>query len=129
MSFIPYSTDDGRVPAWEYRPCGAIQPKVGLALAYDSGKLAVATGKPEYICMRHEEAEVASGTVIPVIAVADSITFLTENTASLEAVNEGDAVTISSDGMAVTATTESGVATILRKSGDAVGSDVLVKFK
>lgn len=128
MSFIPYSTDDGRVPAWEYIPAGAITPKVGLALAYNAGKLAVATGKPEYICMR-EEAAVASGTVIPVIAVSPGIVFQTQNTASLASVKEGEAVTLAADGMGITATTSSGVAKILKKHGDAVGSEILVKFE
>lgn len=129
MAFIPYSSDDGRVPAWEYIPAGAITPKIGLALAYSAGKLAIATGKPEYICMRDETAAVASGTVIPVIAVSPGIVFQTQNTASLSSVKEGESVTLAADGMGITATTSSGVAKIVKKHGDAVGSEVLVKFE
>lgn len=129
MAFKIYMTDDGHVPAWEYLPAAAMTPKVGLALAFSSGKLAVATGKPEYICMRDEETAVTAGTIIPVIAVNPGITFATEATAALTAVNEGDAVTLASTGLGITATKTDGVATIVSKAGDAVGSEVLVKFK
>lgn len=129
MAFIPYSTDDGRVPAWEYIPAGAITPKVGLALAFSEGKLAIATGKPLYICMRDEDAAVESGTVIPVIAVSPGIVFQTQNTASLSDVNPGESVTLAEDGMGITATTDSGVAKIVKKHGDDIGSEVLVKFE
>lgn len=129
MSFIPYSTDDGHIPAWLYKPCGAITPKVGLALSYSSGKLGIASGKPEYICMREEGAAVTAGTMIPVIAVTDGIVFKTTNSAALTSVNDGTAVTIAANGLEVTATSTDGVATILGKSGTAVGSDVYVKFK
>ena len=79
--------------------------------------------------MREEEAAVASGTVIPVIAVSPGIVFQTQNTASLASVKEGESVTLAADGMGITATTSSGVAKILKKHGDAVGSDILVKFE
>ena len=42
--FIPYSNEDGRVPAWQYLPCGAIKPSIGMALVQSSGNLAIATG-------------------------------------------------------------------------------------
>ena len=129
--FIPYSTSDGRVPPWEYLPAGAITPKVGLALYLSSGVFAVATGtqKPTHICMRDEAAAVTSGTVIPVIAVQPDIIFETENSASLNGVNIGQAVTIASDGMRATGTTSSGVATIVEKAaGTGTGNRTLVKF-
>ena len=44
MAFMLHTTDDGHIPAWEYLPCSAITPKVGMALTQSSGKLAVATG-------------------------------------------------------------------------------------
>ena len=74
--FIPYKTDDGRVPAWEYLPASAITPKVGLALVLTSGQLAKASGttKPTYICMTEKDAAVTAGEIIPVVRVnADMI--------------------------------------------------------
>ena len=129
--FIPYSTEDGRVPPWKYMPAGAITPKIGLALYLSSGVFAVATGtqKPTHICMREESAAVSSGTIIPVIEIAPDIVFQTENQASLNGVNVGQAVTIHSDGMQVTATTSSGVATIVEKTaGTGTGNRTLVRF-
>ena len=129
--FRPYSTSDGRVLPWKYLPCGAIQPKVGLALYLSSGVFAIATGttKPTHICMREEAAAVASGTIIPVIEIEDDIVFETENQASLNGVNIGQAVTLHSDGMQVTGTTSSGTATIVDKvAGTGTGNRVLVRF-
>lgn len=70
MAFRLYSTDDGRVPAWEYLPCEAIRPRVGLCLNPDStsGQLEVSK-TPSYICMREEPSAVAAGTLIPVVKI------------------------------------------------------------
>ena len=77
--FLLHSVDGGIVPAWEYLPCGAIQPQVGLALTMTSGNLAIASGTtaPSYISMREEEKAVTAGDVIPVIKVRDHIVFET----------------------------------------------------
>lgn len=71
MAFRLYSTDDGRVPAWEYFECGEMKPEVGMGLAPDesTGQL-VASAVPAYICMRQEDANVAAGTKIPVVRIA-----------------------------------------------------------
>lgn len=70
MAFRLYSTDDGRTPAWEYLPCEAIRPRLGLCLDLDStgGQLEVSAA-PKYICMREEAAAVAAGTLIPVVKI------------------------------------------------------------
>lgn len=70
MAFRLYSTDDGRVPAWEYLPCTAIRPRMGLCLdlSSTSGQLAI-SDTPSYICMREEEASVSAGTLIPVVKI------------------------------------------------------------
>jgi hypothetical protein len=120
------------VQPWEYLPCtGSDAPKIGMALVLSSGKLVKCTGttKPTYICMREEAAALAAGTLIPVIAVAPDIIFETTNQASLADVAIGTAVTIHSDGMQITATTSSGVATIIDKvDGSGTGNPTLVKF-
>ena len=129
--FIPYSNEDGRVAPWEYLPCGAITPKLGMALVFSSGNLAIATGttKPTHISMCEKSAAVSAGTVIPVIRVQPDQVFETTNSASLSGVNIGQKVTLhASNGLQVTGTTTSGVAAIVAKDGDAAGSRVLVHF-
>lgn len=129
--FIPYSNEEGRVTPWEYLPCSAIQPDIGTALVFSSGKLAIATGttKPTHISMHHADATLEAGTIIPVIRVQADEIFETTNSASLSGVNIGQKVTLhASNGAQVTGTTTSGVAEIVRKDGDAAGSRVLVRF-
>ena len=130
--FIPYSNEDGRKQPWEYLPCtGSTKPDIGLALVLSSGKLAKASGttKPTYICMCEAPAALAAGTLIPVIAVQPDIIFECTNQASLNGVNIGQAVTIHTDGLQVTGTTSSGVATIVDKvAGSGTGNRTLVKF-
>lgn len=130
--FIPYSNSDGRVPPWKYLPAtGSTKPDIGLALVLSSGKLAKASGttKPTYICMMEAPAAVAAGTLIPVIEVEPDMIFECKNQASLNGVNIGQAVTIHSDGLQVTGTTSSGVATIVEKTaGSGTGNPTRVKF-
>lgn len=129
--FIPYSNEEGRVTPWEYLPCSAITPKIGMALVMSSGKLAIATGttKPAYICMAEYDAAVSAGTIVPVIRVEPDEIFEVTNSASLSGVNVGQKVTLhASNGLQITGTTTSGVAEIVRKDGDAAGSTVLVRF-
>ncbi len=130
--FIPHSNSDGRVQPWEYLPAtGSTKPDIGLALVLSGGKLVKASGttKPAYICMTEAPAAVAAGTEIAVIKVEPDTVFECENSASLEDVGVGAKVTIHSDGLRVTGTTTDGVATIVAKDGDAIGSRVLVRFE
>ena len=130
--FIPHNNNDGRVQPWEYLPAtGSTAPSIGLALVLTSGKLAKcgATATPQYICMRQEAAAVAAGTLLPVIKVEPDMVFECTNSASLSSVAIGAKVTLNTDGLQVTATTTSGVATIVDKDGDAAGSRILVRFE
>lgn len=72
-------TGDGHSAPWEYLPAGAITPKVGQALYFKDGQLAVAGGanKAQYICMRQEGAAVAAGTIIPVVKIVPEMVFET----------------------------------------------------
>lgn len=129
--FIPHSIEDGHVPAFEYLPCSAITPKIGMALTESSGNLAIATGttKPSYISMIEKDAACTAGDIIPVIRVTEDIIFEVTNSASLSGVGVGAKVTLhASNGLQITATTSSGVAEIVNKSGDAAGSRTLVRF-
>ena len=44
MAFLIQQVDGGRVPGIEYLPCGAITPRIGMALIPSGGTLAVASG-------------------------------------------------------------------------------------
>lgn len=130
MAFLLHSVEGGRIPAWEYLPCGAIQPQVGLALTMTSGNLAIASGTtaPLYVSMREEDAAVTAGTIIPVVRVLDSIVFETTFSAAATSIKVGDKVTISSDGTQVTATKTGGVAEVVWMDGTTAGSTVRVRF-
>ncbi len=133
MAFLIHSIEDGHVPAWEYLPCSAITPKVGMALTQSSGNLAIATGttKPTYISMVEKSAACTAGDLIPVIRVTEDIIFETTISASGTSLNKGDKVTLhASSGMQVTATTSSGVAEIVDfpTGSQASGAVVRVRF-
>ena len=130
MSFKIHKVDDGHNLPFEYLPAGAITPKIGMALTVNSGKLAAATATvaPTYICMAEKDTAVEAGTVIPVVRVGKEVIWETEATADMAAVAVGSKVTIDSTGMAVTATTTSGVAEVIAKDGDAAGSKIYVRF-
>lgn len=86
MAFRPYSTEDGRVPAWEYYPATGLTPKVGMTMNLSGGKLVAATGtgKPQFVCMgERDAAQTAEDSPIPVIAVTDDIVWEVETAATL----------------------------------------------
>lgn len=131
MAFLLQRTEDGHVPAWEYKPCGAITPKVGLALVESSGNLAVASGttKPEYICMAEYENAVTAGEIIPVVRVTNDIVFAAPLSEAGTSLKVGQSVTLASNGLELTATTTSGVAKIMEfEGGQAKGDIVRVVF-
>ena len=109
------------VPEPEYHVASvAVEP--GMALTLSAGKLAKASGKPAFVALGAAKVDetVAVGRVTPdcVYEVAAS--------ASLAAINVGDKVTVNSDALQITATTTSGVATIVNKLGDQLA---LVRFE
>lgn len=130
MAFLVHSTDDHRVPILEYLPCGAIQPQVGMAMVVTDGNLAIAAGttKPTYISHRQEGAALAAGDIIPVIRVQPDMIVETTFAVAADAVKVGSKVTIHTDGMQVTATTEGGVAEIVAMDGTAAGDKCRVRF-
>ena len=124
------STGDHRVPVNKVLPCGAITPKVGMALVLTGGQLAVASGttKPTHICVEEHEAAVAAGTLIQVQQVEPDITFGVPLSVAGASLKVGQKVTIAADGLAVTATTENGVAQIEKICGTGVDDLVHVRF-
>lgn len=131
MGFRIHNTNDGRVPPFEYLPAGAITPKVGMALTVNSsGQLALASGttKPTYISMCDRESALTAGDIIPVIRVEGGMIFGVELSAAGTSLKLGNKVTITTDGLRVTATTTDGVAEIVGINGTAIGDEALVRF-
>lgn len=128
--FIPYKTDDGRVPAWEYLPASAITPKVGMALTMTSGKLALASGttKPTYISMVEKETACTAGDIIPVVRVGADMILETTFSAAATSVVPGAKVTVAADGLQVTGTITDGIAEVVELDGTTAGSKVRVRF-
>ena len=128
--FLIHTTDDGRIPGFEYLPAAAITPKVGMALVANSGNLAVATGttKPTYISMAERDGAVATGELIPVVRVQPDMIFEVPLSAAGTSLKAGQKVTIATDGLQVTATTTDGVAEIVEILGTAAGDKVRVRF-
>lgn len=132
--FVPHKTAAGNVVPWEYLPCGAITPKVGMALIQSDGNLAIATGtnKPAYISMQESSSALTAGTKIPVIRVDEDTIFETSNSASFASIKRGNKVTLhASSGMQVTATTTSGVAEVVDfddVAASGTGGKVYVRF-
>lgn len=130
MAFYIHSYDDGRVASIEYLPCGAITPKIGMALTQASGNLAVAAGAtaPTYISMCDRETACVAGEIIPVIRVQKDMIFETTFSAAATSIKLGSKVTVNTDGLQVTATTTDGVAEVIGMDGTAAGSTVRVRF-
>lgn len=132
--FTPHKTKDGAVIPWEYLPCGAITPKVGMALVQNGGNLAIAAGTtaPTYISMVEKHEACTAGEIIPVIRVDHDTIFETTNSAAFSAIKKGDKVTLhASDGMQVTANKESGVAEVVdfdEAAASGTGGKVYVRF-
>ena len=126
MSFKRSSMDVGITAPIEKKEVTAGETVVlGEALVVTGGKLTKcgATVKPEYIAVGNS----ADG-MVQVIKVHPHIVFDVTLSAAGTALTPGAKVTISGDGLEVTATTTSGVATIVAMEGTAVGDHVQVRF-
>ena len=130
MGFLTHQTQGNIIPGNEYLPAGAITPVIGLALTVTGGQLAVASGTtvPAYICQRTQEATLTAGDILPVIRVLPDMIFATTWSVAASSVHIGDKVTLSADGLQVTATTTSGVAEVVGMDGTAAGDTVCVRF-
>lgn len=129
MAFYIHSVDSGHAPAFHYLPAEGLTPKAGMALVLTEGKLAAATGTvlPQYISMAERDTACDAGETIPVVHAAESMVFETTSTAAFASVKLGDRVTISGDGMQVTAT-KGGAARVVDIGDTAAGGTVRVRF-
>lgn len=128
--FLIHSTADHRVPVNNLLPCAGLTPRVGMAMVLSGGSLVTATGttRPTHICMEEHETAVAAGTLVHVICVEPDMTFAAPLSVAGDALKVGNKVTVSADGMGVTATTDSGVARIEKICGTGVDDQVHVRF-
>lgn len=118
--------DVGLTPPIEYMEVTSGESvALGEALVVTAGKLTKcgATAKPAYVAV----GPGVDGTA-PVIKVQDYMAFETTLAAAGADLKVGSVVTLHTDGMQVTATTASGVATIVALGGTAIGSAVTVRF-
>ena len=103
----------------------------GEALVLTSGRLTKcgATATPEFICLKTQAAEATAVTPLPILRVQEDMIFSTTSTATVAATLVGTKVTLHTDGASVTATTASGVATIVSTDGKTTNSNVTVSFR
>lgn len=131
MAFKPLQSDIQSTLPFEYLPTTASETYViGELLKLSSGALTKsgATDTPVFISEASYVAPGSNQQPLAVTRIPKTMKYETTNTASLAAVPIGSKVTIYTDGLQVTATTSSGVAEIVSKSGDAIGSKVVVRF-
>ena len=130
MAFIPaYKHETSPVP-FEYYPAGAITGlEPGTLLYLNAGKLAVASGttKPQFIAQH--SGTTTDGQDIAVEKIKESTIYETTCSAAFTSVQVGAKVTVDTTGKKVTATTDSGVATVVGIDGTTVGSKILVRFE
>lgn len=124
--------DGTNVPVCKEVKATAASYEVGDALVFDSstGLLKACTGttKPQYISAA-KKTVTESDALLAVYPVFAGQEYKTQFSADASAVKEGSAVTIDATGKKVTATTASGVFTILEKLGSgAAGTYVIGKF-
>ncbi len=119
------------VPEPEYFDAEAnTEIQVGQALKLNGGKLEAITDgtKPEFISLGYISASAAKRE-IPVCRVNDEQVYEVPVSEEPDGLTVGDKVTVHTDGLQVTATTASGVATIVNLKGAAeIGDKILVKF-
>lgn len=129
LGFVPAYINQGHMQGWEYKAAAAETFHVGEALTVSSGNLTKASGTtaPSYISM-FEGVVASAGTEIPVIAVDHDARYAVPSSEAMTSRKVGDKVTIYTDGMKVTATTTSGVATIVELPETAAGGTVIVKL-
>lgn len=129
MSFRFHAVDGGHNPPHEYLEAEGLTPKVGMALKLSGGKLVTAAGSdvPTYISMTERQTPCAAGELIPVVRISGEHTYETSFSAAATAVKLGDKLTISADGLEVTAT-KGGAAEVTAIDGTDKGGICRVRF-
>ena len=102
-----------------------VEYKLGMLLKAD-GTVCTASDTPKYVC--GEEIKGVEGREIICFRILDDMELKTQLSAEGNALNVGDKVQISADGMTVTADTSNGVAEICGMEGTEIGDTVYVRF-
>ena len=123
--FLLAKMDVGMTPPIEYHHT-ASEITLGEALTLETDELSkcAATTKPDYVAVGPKDAN----GMVPCIKVQAYMIFDTIFQASAASLHLGDKVTLHTDGLQVTATVSSGVATIIHMDGTGVGDHVQVRF-
>lgn len=115
---------------YELLPCGSgtsYAPGQGLVISSGVATIATGTTKPTYICQ--EKKTGVTGESVQAVRITPDLTLEAALSAAGTDLLVGSAVTIASDGIRLTATTTSGVATIVDfPEGKAAGAKVLFKL-
>ena len=122
--------DKGNNPIIKELPASAGTFEIGEVATLTAGAITKATAgtKPQYVIV--EKGTKKAGETIAVNPIYPDMEFLTTFSANGSSIVAGNKVTINTDSAQVTATTSSGVATVLEKLGDgSVGTEVIVKFE
>ena len=103
----------------------------GEALVLSSGRLTKcgATATPEFIALRTQSAESTSVTPIPVLRVNEEQQFEVKSVATVASTVVGSKVTLHTDGLLITATTNSGVFYVDSTDGATTTSTVRGHFR
>lgn len=120
FNFIRSRTDGGNFQMNVMLPTkGGEVYTLGEGLVFKAGAAtkAGATEIPTHICGNEYNAPATGNKPILCYLVAPLHEYETEFKADGSAINGGDKVTLSADGLGVTATTTGGVATIIKKLG------------
>lgn len=128
MAFKPFQSDIISTTPFEFLPQKAGEAyEVGELLKLADGAITKASGTdiPEYVCQQQATGE--DGKLLAVYKIPQTMSFETTASAAIGSVALGSKVTISDDGMEVTATA-GGAATVIYKAGADAGSLVHVRF-
>lgn len=122
-----HSFDHGNTPPIEYLKGKeeTYQPGEALSMGADGAVTkCAATARPDYLCL----GPVQSDGTVPCSRVEESIIYDAALSAAGTALKLGQKVTLSADGMEVTATTSGGVAELVRMDGTNQGDLVGIRF-
>ena len=103
----------------------------GEALVITSGRLTkcAATVTPEAFALKSQAAEATAITPLPFLRVMEDQKYSVRSMATVAASLVGNKVTLHTDGLLTTATTASGVATIISTDGATTTSNLVVSFR
>ena len=122
-----FKMDKGNTPIIKQLPAASATYNVGEVAVLSSGVVTKATGttKPEYVVVEKGTKTTADTvSVTPIYPDQEYVTTLS----TAGSLTVGVAYTIATDSAQITATSTSGVATVVETTGSASGSTVVVKF-